>query len=159
MDKQKIIAAIITQLEKDLQVLKSATLATYDAATNEQSKPENQYDTRALEASYLASAQAQRLTDLESLIYLYKGISLKQFTSEDVIDLTAAVEIEFNRKSSLVLVVPKGGGIKVNIDGKIIQTITPSSPLGEALMGLSIGDIAQVDDKDSYREYKIRTLF
>ena len=65
MDKRKIIEAIRRQLEKDLNVLKEAALIAYEAATNEESKPENEYDTRALEASYIAGAQAKRAGELE----------------------------------------------------------------------------------------------
>ncbi len=155
MEKQKIVALILEQLEADLVLLKEATLATYDAATNEESKPENQYDTRALEASYLAGAQAQRVNEIEELIYLYRSSDMRNFSAEDSIDLTSLIELDFKGKRSQVFLMAKGGGLKIIFEGKAIQTVTPASQLGEALMGLHIDDIAVVEDKQSLREYKV----
>lgn len=85
MDKKKLVAAICTQLELDLETQKAAALATYEAATGEESKAENEYDTRGLEASYLAGAQAKRVGEIEELLTIYKFVELKKFTAKDVI--------------------------------------------------------------------------
>jgi len=159
MDKQKIINHLIEILEQEYALLKQAALATYDAATNEESKPENQYDTRALEASYLAGAQAQRLEEVESLIFLLKGLTPRRFGPTDKIETTALVQLAMKSQKSWVFVLNKGGGIKMQWEGQSIQVVTPHSPLGEALMGLSVGDSAIVEDKQSDREYQILGLY
>ena len=79
MDKVKLIHEIRKSLEKDLEVLKEAERATREAATHEESKPENEYDTRGLEASYLAGAQSKRITETEELLVIFKHIELKYF--------------------------------------------------------------------------------
>lgn len=158
MDKKKFISLICQQLESDLSVLKSAALATYDAATNEESKPENEYDTRALEASYLAGAQAKRVADYEELIYIYKNIEIRSFKDGEPIAATALVEVESVGKKLFVFVMPKGGGISMKIQGLNVQIVTPNSPLGEALLGLHVGDIAQVENGDKVRDYEILSL-
>jgi hypothetical protein len=155
MDKQKIIRAIVEQLEKDLVSLKAAALATYDAATNEESKPENEYDTRGLEASYLAGAQAKRVADVEELIYIFKDLKIKNYQATEAISSTALVEVSLNGKTSMVFIIPKGGGLLLQAEGHSIQTVTPSSPLGEALMGLTCGDTASVETGNKVRDYKI----
>lgn len=158
MDKQKFIDLIRAQLESDLVVLKSAALATYDAATNEESKPENQYDTRALEASYLAGAQAKRVADIEELVFIYKNVQLKSFKPTEAIAVTALVEVITTGKKLFVFVMPKGGGLSLQIQGMSVQIVTPNSPLGEALLGLFVGDVAQIESGDKVRDYEILSL-
>ncbi len=155
MDKKKLIETIRAQLLKDLSVLKEAALATYEAATHEESKPENEYDTRGLEASYLAGAQAKRISEIEELLVIYKHLDVKDFGPNDKINATALVEVEFNGKHSFFFIMAKGGGLSVPFEGKTIQVITPNSPLGEAMQDLLKGGVAVVETGDQVREYEI----
>ena len=159
VNKKLILGLFLQLLEQDLSALKTAALATYDAATNEESQPENQYDTRALEASYLAGAQAKRLAEVEDLIFLFRGTQVRNFSGDDTIDVTALVELSSHRHSQWVFLMPKGGGLKVTVDGVVVQTVTPASPLGEALMGLGVGDTADVEDATVTREFTIKRIF
>ncbi len=158
MDKKKLLAHIRAELEKDLLVLKESERATREAATHEENKPENEYDTRALEASYLAGAQSKRITDTEELLVLFKHAAPKSFTDKDPISATALIETELNGKSSYFFVMAKGGGVNVTFEGKKIQVITPSSPLGEALLGLKVGDTALLEQGDKTLEYDIISI-
>ncbi|HWU44008.1 MAG TPA: GreA/GreB family elongation factor [Bdellovibrio sp.] len=158
MDKAKLIEHIREQLTKDLAVLKAAARATAEAATHEESKPENEYDTRGLEASYLAGAQSKRIVETEELLVLYKHVELKNFSTSDVISSTALVEVELNDKKNFFFILPKGGGINVDFAGKRIQVVTPNSPLGEALLGLKVGQVAIVERGDQVLEYEILSL-
>ncbi len=155
MDKKKLVETIMAQLEKDMAVQKEAALATYEAATHEESKPENEYDTRGLEASYLAGAQAKRIKEIEELMVICKHLNLKTFGPDDKINATAVVEVEMNGKHSFFFILPKGGGVSVNFDGKNIQIITATTPLGEALQDLRQGDVAVVETGPQIREYEI----
>lgn len=158
MDKKKLISFIISQLEKDHAAAVEAARATYEAATHEESKPENEYDTRGLEASYLAGAQSKRVTDIEELIYIYKNLDIKNFADKDPIASTALVEVELNNKKSFVFIMPKGGGQILKFENHSIQVITPNSPLGEALLGLKVGATAIVEIGTQVREYDILSI-
>ena len=155
MDKTKLIAHIREQLQKDLIPLKESARIAADAATNEESKPENEYDTRALEASYLAGAQSKRIIETEELLVIFKHLEPKVFGSNDVISSTALVEVELNGKKSFFFILPKGGGVNIVFEGQRIQIITPNSPLGEALLGLKVGSVAIVEKGDQVLEYEI----
>ncbi|MGZ5278690.1 MAG: hypothetical protein ACXWC9_02035, partial [Pseudobdellovibrionaceae bacterium] len=96
MNKQVLIQKIVVHLEKELVALKEAAIATYEAATNEESKPENEYDTRGLEASYLAGAQAKRVGEIEELIFIYKDLHVRSFSPDESIASTALVEVSLN---------------------------------------------------------------
>lgn len=155
MDKSELIRKIVALLERDLAGLKSAALGTYAAATGEESKPENKYDTFALEASYLAGAQAKRVLDLESSLAVYKTLEIKTFTPQSRIESTALVEVDLDGKTTFVFIVPAKGSLTLAHEGLQIQVITPQSPLGEALLGLKVGDVAKLDRGERHLEYEI----
>lgn len=155
MNKKNLLEALKDQLEKDLLIVKEAVRATREAATHEESKPENEYDTRALEASYLAGAQAKRVAEIEELISMCKFVQLKDFGDDDGVASTAVVQVESHGKKSWLFFLPKGGGTFVPFESKNIQVITPASPLGEALVGLQAGDIATVESGHQSKDYKI----
>src|SRR5688572_10642274 len=122
MNKIQLITQICEMLEQDRLRLKEAARATYEAATHEESKPENEYDTRGLEASYLAGAQAQRVQETEEVLFLFRALEKnlqngRAVKSEKVV-ATSLVEVEHNNKKSFVLVMPKGGGIMLKFDGE-----------------------------------------
>lgn len=158
MNKQKLIQQIIEHFEQELISLKLAAIATYEAATNEESKPENEYDTRGLEASYLAGAQAKRVAEVEELLFVYKSLKPKDFSKNEKIATTALVEVALNNKKSWIFLMAKGGGTILSHEGKNIQIVSPASPLGEALLGLKIGDSALVESQNNSREYEVLDL-
>lgn len=142
----------------DLAVLKEAARVTAEAATHEESKPENEYDTRGLEASYLAGAQSKRIVDTEELLVLYKHLEPKSFAPDDPISATALVEVDLNSKVFFLFILPKGGGLNIEFEGQRLQTITPNSPLGEALLGLKVGQVALVERGNQVLEYEILSV-
>lgn len=158
MNKNKLIEEIRKSLEKDLNLLKEAERTTREAATHEESKPENEYDTRGLEASYLAGAQSKRITETEDLLVTFKHIEPRVFKESDPVSATALIEIEYNNKKGLYFFLPKGGGINITFEGAKVQVITPNSPLGEALLGLKAGDTALVESRGQTLEYEILSI-
>lgn len=158
MQKEKILNAILAELERDLAVAIAAAKTAQEDATNEESKPENEYDTRALEASYVARGQAKRVAELKESLVLYKNLKLRSFTSTDPISATALVEVESQGKKHMLFVMSKGGGFAVTVEGVRIQVVSPSTPLGEALLQSKEGDIISVELGDAEREYEILSV-
>src|SRR5580698_3382123 len=116
--KQKLIAAFIVQLESDLVSMKEAARAAHEAATHEESKPEDQYDTRGLEASYLAGAQAKRAEEIRQLLIMYKFLPLRPYgahQSDDVICATALVEMDVRGTRAFYFIAPQGGGLVTSV--------------------------------------------
>lgn len=155
IDKSALVHKIQTELQETFEKLKSAALATYEDATHEESKPENEYDTRGLEASYLAGAQGKRLAEVEEIFAMYKFLKLRQLTAEDPIQLSALIEVSHNGKTLHIFLVPKGGGMTVQFEGLNIQVVASGSPLGESLLGLYVGDVAFVESQTRTLEYEI----
>lgn len=158
MFKQKLLQHIRKQLETDLATAIAAALATYEAATHEESKPENEYDTRGLEASYLAGAQSKRAGEIEELLAICNQMTGEDFASSSPIQTGALVELDLNGKEKTVFLLPKGGGMTLNVDGQQVQVITPVSPLGQAIVGLKEGDAAQVELAGATRDCEILSV-
>jgi transcription elongation GreA/GreB family factor len=155
MNKTKLVEGFIQQLESDLLMMKEAARATYEAATGEESKPENEYDTRGLEASYLAGAQAKRAAEIDEVLTFFKNLKVQDFSDKDAIQMGSLVGLQSQGKKSHVFVVPKGGGVSLTYEGKTVQLITPVSAIGEAIVGMKVGDEIEVEVGDHVREYEI----
>lgn len=158
MNKKDLIRTLIEKLEADLLMTKEAAMATYEAATNEESKPENEYDTRALEASYLAGAQAKRAADIDRALSVLRGMEIRNFGPQDAIASGALIELDLEGKRTLVFLLPQGGGTTVQVDGQTVKVVTPVSNLGQALLGLKAGDVADVRVGGELLEYEVTRL-
>lgn len=159
MNKQELVGNIIDLLSKEAENLASAARIAHADATNAESKAENKYDTRGLEASYLAGAQAKMASTSLQNIAAYKNIELKEFTNKSRIELTALVELESDDGSrSFYFLGPKGGGTEIEHNGIRILLITPSSPLGGKLIGREVGDCIRMQAGDVSREYEIISI-
>ncbi|MGE4130769.1 MAG: hypothetical protein AB7F86_03980 [Bdellovibrionales bacterium] len=140
---------------RELEALTAAAKATYEAATHEESKPENEYDTRGLEASYLAGAQAKRVSEIREVLSQFKTLEFKDFGPGDRVLATALVEVSIDGKNNSLLFMPKGGGVSLQLEGKTIQIVTPHSLLGEAILGAKVGDEVEYEVADRVHECKI----
>lgn len=147
MDKTLLFKALKEELTKNLELALKAAQATYDIATHEDNKAENKYDTRGLEASYLAGAQAERVRDLKETLGMISTLKIKNFSESDVIAQTALIKISFSGKESWLLYLPKGGGQNFSFNNQPIKVITPESPLGELLVGKSVDDEVVLNGK------------
>ena len=144
MNKRAIIQKITAKLVSELEVYFRAAQFSRAEATHESNKPENKYDTRGLEASYLARGQSKQAAELEAAIAEYQKLGVKIFAAGDAINIGALVELEHGGESSLYFVGPRAGGTEVIHDKKEILVITPQSPLGEQLIGKQAGDQPQL---------------
>ena len=135
IEKQDLIRQILAGLTEKFEAIVQAAKATYDGAIHEESRAEDKYDTRGLEASYLAGAQAERAAELETAISRYRNLKVREFKEDDPITLTALVEVETDGKTSLYFIGPEGGGMKLQSGGREVTVITAKSPLGSQLVG------------------------
>ena len=158
MNKPQIIQAFIAQLESDLIAMKEAARVAHAAATHEESKPENEYDTRGLEASYLAGAQAKRAGEIDEVLSMFRNLSDRDLNAKDRVQAGALVEVDINGKSTWMILMPKGGGVKVNSAGKTVQIVTPPSSLGQAIIGLKVGDLTEFSIGEKSSECEIRQI-
>ena len=144
MDKRVLIEKIVAELRSELELLAKAAQAAHLEATHESSKAENKYDTRGLEASYLAAGQSRQANEAALAIDELRKLPLRPFSAEDEIDVGAIVETASKREKNFYFIAPRAGGTEVSLNGCEILVITPQSPLGQQLFGRKQGEKLKV---------------
>src|SRR6476469_1265267 len=108
--KRGLIAALVGKRESEVTTMRKAAKDAREAATHEEAKPENDKDTRALESSYLAGAQAARVRDLEGAIKTIGAMALLELGEGKVIQASAVVTLEDDDEARTVFFVAPFGG-------------------------------------------------
>ena len=156
MNKERILRLIIATLAVDLTVVYNAAKTAYEASIHEENQPDNKYDTLSLEASYVAQGQANRAQEIKRALDTYKSLSLRHFSADAAIRLTALVTLEAGDGTvKRVFIGPQAGGLKVVDDGEEVIVITPGSPLGIGLIGRVAGDVVSIGRGDGEKEFEI----
>jgi hypothetical protein len=110
VNKQELLDKVVQQLTAEVESLFKAARAAHAEATHEQSKAEDKYDTRGLEASYLARGQSRQAAEIAQAIAEFKALPLRDFKSDDPIDVGAFVELNGKREKAYYLIGPRAGG-------------------------------------------------
>ncbi len=153
MDKQAVLSALRKSLEEELERFTRRALDAAEAATHEENKPEGDKDMRSTEASYIARGQAERAKEIEAALLRLASMEIISFTDEDTIAISALVDLKPGK--STYFIVPVGGGAKLEVEGKTILSLAITSPLGAALVGMSVGDEPEVKTPQGMRTYEI----
>jgi transcription elongation GreA/GreB family factor len=155
MNKRALIRKIIARLTDELEVYFRAARASRAEATHEQSKAENKYDTRGLEASYLARGQSRQAAEIQGAIAAFEKLDARKFGPGEPIDVGAFVELAFDREKTAYFIGPRAGGTEVLHEKREILVITPQSPLGEQLLGRRQGDVLKLKLADAQNQYRV----
>lgn len=137
--KAELITSIRTHLRSHLERLEAAARDSHAAATDPDAKAESKYDTRSLEASYLASGQARQLEEMGEALRLLESFEPPDFEVDDAVAPGALVELLRDDEEELYLLAPAAGGLSVEHQGREITLLTPQSRLFQALIGKSVG--------------------
>ena len=155
MNKAAVIQKILEVLRSELETYVRAAKFSHAEATAEENRAENKYDTRGLEASYLAAGQANKVAELESALETFEG--LKEQPASDAVEIGSLIELQQDGFVEWYFVGPTAGGTEIEIDdtevkrikapraGKSVLVITPESPLGSQIMGLEAGAKASLE--------------
>jgi len=158
MDKGRIIDALLERLHEELSVLRAAAAAAREGATHEDAKPENEYDTRALEQSYLAGAQAARVEVLQASVDVVERSSDAPQPPGASISVGVAVIVDDGEGERRYYLCEVAGGTKLEVDGESWFVLTPSSPLGRKLIGRRVGDVIEHEVRGELRELEISAI-
>ena len=155
MKKAALLQKIIASLDAELALYAQSARAAHEEATHEQSKAENKYDTRGLEASYLAHGQSRQAAETRKAREEFSSLRLRDFEPGDAIDVGAVVELEGAEGPAFYFIGPRAGGREIVHQKKTILVITSQSPLGSQLLGRREGDRLTLEIGRSRRDYRI----
>jgi len=158
MNKRALIKKIIARLMDELEVYFRAAQASRAEATHEQSKAENKYDTRGLEASYLARGQSRQAVEIQGAIAAFEKLDARQFGAGEPIDVGAFVELAFDGEKTAYFIGPRAGGMELLHEKREVTVITPQSPLGEQLVGRKQGDILKLKLAGAQNQYAVTVV-
>ena len=159
MNKRKLIEAIIEKLREDLALYHKAADAARAEATHEQSKAEHKYDTRGLEASYLARGQSRVAAEIGQALEKFEKLPLRDFKSGETVDLGAVIELQNGKETNTYFIGPRAGGTEITFAKREVLVITPESPLGSQLLGKKTGEKCVVDLGGQKQEFKIAAIW
>jgi transcription elongation GreA/GreB family factor len=157
MNKSHLHTLIIEKLLVDLSIAKDALKASHEAATHAESKAENKYDTRGLEAAYLADGQRRRAHEIETALSSYRNLPVRSHINE-AITLGALVSLESPGVRRWVFLGPDAAGLNVTVAGHEVLVITPHSPLGRALLNCHEGEEAEIQVNGRTQRFAVRTV-
>ncbi|MDH5857910.1 GreA/GreB family elongation factor [Lampropedia aestuarii] len=145
MHKNTVHQLILEALRADLAMTARAVHTAYEAATHEENVPENKYDTLGLEASYLAAGQARRMEEISQALQVCQNLVVRAYDAQRGIEIGALLCLEdAQERVQWLFLAPDAAGLKLDLHGQSITTITPRSPLGHSLLGKFAGDEVEI---------------
>jgi len=141
MTKREIHRRFVDQMTSELESIRAAAKNTAAMATDEEHKADSKYDTFSLESSYLAHGQAMRVQELTEALERMRVLPLHELKEGSPVVLGTLVRLEDDEGDKRTLFFgPAGGGEEVLVDGEDIILITKQSPLGQAVLGKTVGE-------------------
>lgn len=153
--KQKLLTELIDKMKTEMHELEAAAKSNKDFATDQEFKAESKYDTRSLEASYLASAEMSRVEDLKLDIQMLEEVDLEISQTSSEVCIGSLVELSHKEQVRSYFLIPTAGGTLMNVEGKAVLVVSVFSPLGDAILGLKVGEDFEVETPKETRTYKI----
>ena len=154
--KSQLRTELLACLNAQLAIAERAHQGSVEGATHEEARPESDKDTRALEQSYLARGQAQRLVELQEAIAKVQAMSILHTTGEACTLGSVVALLDDAGQLAVYWIAAAGGGTRL-AEGAV-QVLTPQSPLGRALMGCRSADDIEIALAGRQRTLSIAAL-
>ena len=154
MTRAAVLEALCAALASELAAIESVAADARSEATGAESKQEGKYDTRATEASYLARGQAFRVVELRQLVSWFQNLSAD--AEPETVGVGTLVQLGGDR-DEWVFLAPVGGA-RATVGETVVRVISPSAPLGAALLGLEEGDAVEVQTPKGVVEIEVETV-
>jgi len=160
MDKRNLVAQLEGRLRESARTAHEASVAAAEAARHGATSKDKRDDGRvALENAGLAKGQRQRAERAYREIAELGNLSVRPIGRGDRIDVGSVVEIEDEEtgEGRTFFLAPVGAGVTLTGPGGdgVLTVVTPSSPIGRAVLGRRVGDVIDVTIKGEPREWTI----
>ena len=153
--KQQILDELLKRAREELAGLEASAKANHDFATDQEFKAESKYDTRALEASYLATAEAKRVEELKLEVQILEEVDVNASQKLGEISIGALVELLHQNQKRKYFLIPTAGGTIIKVGDEAVLVVSVFSPIGDALLGLKSGDEFEVETPKDMRHYQV----
>lgn len=160
MDKTELVGQLVRQFETSARAALSARDAVVQEARDGATPDEKREDARAAhQAQSMGRAQQKRAQDAMSAVDTLATFRPGKLPPTAKIGLGALVEIEDadNGEGRTFFLAPVGAGMTLHGpggDGDFV-VVTPTSPIGKAVLGKMSGDVIDVTVDGDCREWQI----
>jgi transcription elongation GreA/GreB family factor len=155
VNKPALVRKIIAALDAELALSAQSARTAHAEATDEQNKAENKYDTRGLEASYLAHGQSLKAIETLQARQQFAELDLRPYEKDEPIELGALVTLESGAEEEIYFLAPRSGGLEIAHEKTTVLVITPQSPFGRQLMGRRQGEKLTIELARARRSLRI----
>ena len=93
--KKKIIEELLLKVRTELSALESASKSAKAYVTDGDIKSDGKYDTRGIEAGYLAGAQEKRVEELKLELQMLEEIPIRDFSKGEEVGIGSLVDLTF----------------------------------------------------------------
>ena len=156
-EKETLLHFIINHLEKELEKVTSHALDSKSSTRGEQIKQESKYDTRAIEAGYLAGALSKRVEEVKIDLNKTKHFLDNLPTPNGQVSLGSIVTLEDESNNfSTYFISPSIGGLVEKKSG--IHIISLHSPIAAAAITLPEGSFFEVQSPKRLKEFSIKKV-
>lgn len=156
LDKKIILEKLIENLQTELSIVEEAAKSARDLATADDLKSEGKYDTRAIEASYLASGQQKRVEEIKTDIQMLEEIEIQ---NSKKLQMGSLALISHKGIERYYFLTSTSGGSMLTVDGHTILVISVFSPLGNGALGLEEGEFFEVETPKELRTYQVLKVY
>lgn len=139
MDKSAIIEALKVQLREQYERARAAVNDAAEAATGDDTKAESKYDTRGLEASYLAAGQVEQADRVARELAAVEAFNFPDLNNKSVIEPGALVTGKLDDQTVYYLLAPGGGGLTIDSDLGMVTVLGSEAPLRGHLLDEKVG--------------------
>ncbi|AFE07768.1 GreA/GreB family elongation factor [Corallococcus sp. CA054B] len=165
LDKLTLLHQLSERLQQSDRLAHRAEADAREAARSLATESEKKEDGRAaIEYGSLATGQAQRARRLQEELQALTAFSQKElprFSRQGPVGLGALVDCSTEDEDGFAertfFVLPAGAGTELTGPGGdgFLSVITPSSPVGRALLGKKAGDTVEVTLAGEVREWTV----
>jgi transcription elongation GreA/GreB family factor len=71
------------------------------------------------------------------------------------ISMGAMIELQHNKQQRLYFLIPTAGGTMLKVQDETVLVVSVFSPIGDALMGLKVGEEFEVETPKETRHYQV----
>ncbi len=158
MNKTTLLQQLREHLTARIEGFARSAREAHAEATHEQNKAENKYDTRALEASYLAEGQTRQAAEVMQALEALGSFSVRDFAPTDPVALGALAEFEGKDGCTWYFLAPCAGGTELLHENTAVLVLTPHSPLGQHLIGRKLGETLTLQFGRERVVYRLKSL-
>ena len=159
MNKLTLMQQLRSAIMERIVAFERSAQNAHAEATDEQNKAESKYDTRALEASYLAEGQTRQAAEAEQSFLQLEAFEPRVFGVDDLVDIGALLELEARDKvCEWYFLAPCAGGTELEFEGRRVLVLTAQSPLGSQLIGARRGGKVVIKIGAGRSDFRVKSL-